>query len=486
MFEVPAVMRTLVWFRGKDLRVADHEPLSDAVAHGDVIPLFVLDPYFFDPERAQRIPHRMQFLLEALRELEGRIRELGSRLLVVPGRSTEVVPELAARWQVDRVVAQRWCEPFARDRDERVRAALRVPFQLFGGETLHDLGTLRSQKGTPFAVFSAFARAFRAAVQVGEPLAAPARLPPLPAGVSVESLPVPSLAALGLVQNPRVLRGGEHPANERLGAFLAGPGGEYDVLRDDLAASATSRISQDLKFGTLSARSVWARAERELGAEPRALFSFQNELLWREFSHATLWEFPHVLREPFRAQFRGFPWRNDAAALAAWQEGKTGYPLVDAAARQLLAEGFVHNRARMVAASFLTKHLLLDYRSGEAHYLRWLTDGDWAQNNAGWQWCAGTGTDAQPYFRIFNPVAQGAKFDPAGNYVRRWVPELARLPDRSIHAPWQAPAEALRRAGVTLGATYPEPIVEHTFARKRFLAVAESYLARARGRAEAP
>ena len=183
-----------------------------------------------------------------------------------------------------------------------------------------------------------------------------------------------------------------------------------------------------------------------------------------------------------RENWRSFPWRDDDAGFEAWAAGKTGYPVVDAAARQLIGEGFVHNRARMIAASFLTKHLMIDYRRGEQHYLRLLTDGDWAQNNAGWQWSAGCGTDAQPYFRVFNPLTQGLKFDPEGNYVRRWVPELAKMPAKFIHAPWLAPAAVRSAAGVTIGESYPAPIVDHAEARTRFLAIAESFLSGARGR----
>jgi deoxyribodipyrimidine photo-lyase len=237
----------------------------------------------------------------------------------------------------------------------------------------------------------------------------------------------------------------------------------------------TSRLSADLKFGTLSARQVWHRVSREV-EDARSQRAFLNELVWREFAHSTLWDRPELLAEPFQAKWRGFPWRDDEPGWRAWVEGKTGYPVVDAAARQLLAEGFVHNRARMIAASFLTKHLLLDFRRGEAHYMAHLTDGDWAQNDAGWQWSAGCGCDAQPYFRIFNPVSQGETFDPEGDYVRRWVPELARLPAKFIHEPWGAPREILEASGVRLGATYPHPVVDHKLARERFLATAKAHL----------
>lgn len=473
-------MRTLVWYRGKDLRVADHEPLASALAAGgDVVPLFVLDPFFFDGAKARRIAHRMQLLLEGLGELEASLARRGTRLVLASGPSALVVPDLARRWRVDRVVAYRWTEPFGRERDRRVREALEVPFELFEGETLAPAGSIRNKQGRPFSVFTPFARAFRAITAVAAPLPAPRSLPPLPADVAAgadRAVALPTLAALGITRNERLPAGGETAARRRLETFVAGPGARYDEGRDRLDLAGTSRLSVDLKFGTLSVRAVWHETARRLAGAPRALASFHDELVWREFAHATLWDRPDVLSRPFRTDFDGFPWVRDRGSFDAWARGETGYPIVDAAARQLLAEGFVHNRGRMIAASFLTKHLLVDYRQGEAHYLERLADGDWAQNNAGWQWSSGSGCDAQPWFRIFNPVTQGKRFDPDGDYVRRWVPELSRVPTRWIHSPWEAPPLELAAAGVVLGKSYPEPIVEHATARARFLDVAKAHL----------
>lgn len=465
-------MRSIVWFRGKDLRVGDHAPLREAAAAGEVIPLFVLDPHFFAPDRARRLPHRMQFLLESLTALQASLAGLGSRLLVVAGRSVEVVPRLAAQWQADQVLAHRWVEPFGRERDRRIAGALDhagIDLRLFEGETLLAPGSVRNGQGGMFRVFTPFARAVGARLDLPPALDRPRTLPPVPPGLDVPEVPLPTLADLGLRPNPDLLAGGEAAAWERMRAFLSGPLRDYGTDRDRMDRAGTSRLSADLKFGTLSIRALW----QAVGASGASADRFFNELLWREFSHHLLWEWPELLEQPFRPAFAGFPWREDPEAWEAWTEGRTGYPVVDAAARQLKAEGFVHNRARMVAASFLTKHLLLDYRRGEAHYLRWLTDGDWAQNNAGWQWSAGCGCDAQPWFRIFNPVTQGLKFDPEGAYVRRWVPELAACPTAYLHAPWKAPGQ-LRR---TLD--YPEPIVDHAFARHRFLATAKAHLGQA-------
>jgi deoxyribodipyrimidine photo-lyase len=471
-------LRTLVWFRGKDLRLADHAPLREAARQGEVLPLFVVDPYFFTPERARELPHRMQFLIESIQALERNLADRGSKLIVVHGKSTDVIPRLAEQWKVDRVVAHRWVEPFGRERDRRIASALHVPFELHEGETLLPPGTLRTGDGRPYAVFTPFARAFAEAYLVDKPLAAPATLPPLPLGIE-GGAPLPTLETLGIVPNPQLRKGGEKAARDRLRAFVKDGLRHYHDRRNALDGDGTSRLSQDLKFGTVSIRTV-AAAVASAGDGTAGARAFVNELIWREFAYSTLWDRPSLLQEPFRPEFAAFPWQTSGPAWDAWTAGRTGYPVVDAAARQLLGEGFVHNRARMIAASFLAKHLLIDYRRGEAHYMKYLTDGDWAQNNAGWQWSAGCGCDAQPYFRVFHPTLQGKKFDPEGNYVRRWVPELAALPAVHVHEPWKAPAEVLRKANVVLDETYPRPIVDHAEARQRFLAIANAVVAKRR------
>jgi deoxyribodipyrimidine photo-lyase len=474
-------LRTLVWYRGKDLRVADHAPLREAMAHasgsGDVIPLFVLDEEFFSPEAARRLPFRIQFLLDSLASLSANLEHLGSRLLLARGRSIEVLPSLAARWKVDRVVAQSWVAPLGRSRDRLVARKLGVPFQLFDTETLAPPGSLRTGAGEPYSVFSAFARAFARDVTVAAPLPAPRALPLVPTSIRSPDGPLPSLESLGLARHEKLLPGGERHARTRLGAWLKGDAKDYDELRNRMDLDGTSRLSADLKFGTLSPRTVWHATDRALRElSPDALRTYHNELVWREFAHSTLFDRPDLLEQPFREAWRDFPWRDDEAGWRAWVEGCTGYPVVDAAARQLRATGFVHNRARMIAASFLVKHLLIDFRRGERHYFELLCDGDWANNDMGWQWSAGCGCDAQPWFRIFNPVTQGRKFDPEGNYVRAWVPELAAMPAPHIHAPWLAPPEVLAAAGVRPGSNYPAPIVDHDIARRRFLDTAKRHL----------
>ena len=471
--------RTLVWFRGKDLRIADHEPLVRAVEDGEVIPLFVFDPFFFHPLRARKLPHRMQFLLESIAELSTSLASLGSKLICVSGPSITMVPELVERWGVTRVFAHRWTEPFGRTRDAKIAEAISVPMILHEGETLHPPGTLRTGKGSPYSVFTPFSKALRRQAAISEPLPPPRTMSPVPRVALLDHKEMPHIESLGITPNHLLQKGGEAAGQDRLNSFLKEHAGYYSTGRDQLGESATSRLSAHIKFGTLSVRAIWKAVENiKTAGNDQSIESFLNELIWRDFAYSTLWDRPEVLRVPFRPSWNGFPWRNDPAEWVAWTQGQTGYPVVDAAARQLTETGFVHNRARMITASFLCKHLLIDYRRGESHFLKYLTDGDWAQNNAGWQWSAGSGCDAQPYFRVFNPFSQGEKFDPNGHYVRKWVPELQHLPNRYIYRPWDAPTEVLSKARVTLGANYPRPIVNHSDARKRFLHVAKGHLSR--------
>jgi deoxyribodipyrimidine photo-lyase len=291
----------------------------------------------------------------------------------------------------------------------------------------------------------------------------------------VASTELPTPEELGIERRNKDAHGGERAAQERLRIFIRNAASRYDELRDRMDLEGTSRLSADLKFGTLSPRQIHHQVRKTV-ASGKARDAFLRQLVWREFAYSTLFDRPELVRQPFRQEFASFPWRDDVALWKAWTEGNTGYPIVDAAARQLLCEGFVHNRARMIAASFLAKHLMIHYRRGEAHYLKYLVDGDLAQNNMGWQWSAGCGCDAQPYFRVFNPMLQGKRFDPNGNYVRRWVPELAKLPNTRIHAPWEASVSQLEAAGVELGRDYPRPIVDHKAARERFLQLASGFL----------
>jgi deoxyribodipyrimidine photo-lyase len=341
-------------------------------------------------------------------------------------------------------------------RDKVVRAEL--PLLMTSGPKVRSPEEVLKRDGKPYTIFTPFSRAWKASPFHGERSCPPRRIdtPRLPGE------PVPDCP------EPEGFPASETEARRRLKAFRAGPLQVYAESRDRLDLDGTSRLSPYFRFGLLSAsgaaRDAWDSGGRNPGAS-----SWLNELAWRDFYMAVLRHFPGVLRASFNPSLRQIRWRTDPAALEAWQQGKTGYPIVDAAMRQLLSTGWMHNRARMIVASFLVKDLLLDWKKGESWFMHQLMDGDPAANNGGWQWAAGTGTDAVPYFRVFNPVTQGERFDPHGSYVRTWVPELEGLPAQWIHKPWEAPDGILRRAGVVFSTTYPRRIVDHGEARLRAL-----------------
>jgi len=408
----------LVWYRGRDLRVADHGPLRAAGAHAV--------PVFSGPVSGP--------LGGCLGDLAARLEALGAGLAWLPGDPVAELPRLARALGAGAVFAQAAWEPAARAQEAALAEALPCPLRLFPGETLQE-------PGGRHRVFSAFHRAFLRGAPPPGPAPAPRELPPLPGSL------------------PRWPPGPVRP--DRLAAFLEDGLADYATARDRLDQDGTSGLSVDLHFGTVSVAACYAAADGRPGAE-----AWQRQLVWRDFARHLLRTWAQVLEGPFQERFRGFPWEGPGAAFEAWVQGRTGYPVVDAAARQLLQTGRVHNRARMIAASFLAKQLLVDYRLGEAHYLAHLEDADAANNSMGWQWSAGCGCDAQPWFRVFNPVLQGRRWDPDGAYVRRWVPELAALPAPAIHTPWLA--------GRPNG--YPPPIVDLAWARARFLAAAKAHL----------
>ena len=459
-------MPSVLWFR-RDLRLHDHPALQAAIEAGPVAPLFVLDPALLRGRWAS--PNRTAFLLASLRELDAALRERGARLHVRFGRPAEVVPGFAAEVAAADVFVSRDYSPYARRRDAAVARALEaagIRFHARRGTLVHEPEDVRGAAGQPLSVFTPFFRAW-SALPLRTVLPAPGRIP----SASAEPGTIPQLASLGLPPAVDALPpAGEAAARARLERFLAGPVCAYAETRDRLDLGGTSRISQDLHFGLLSPLEVVTRVR----AVPCDAGKFVAEVAWREFYHHILWHHPRVLREPFQPAFAAIPWRNAPADFEAWAAGRTGYPVVDAAMRELLATGYMHNRARMIVASFLAKDLLIDWRLGEAHFMRHLIDGDVANNDGGWQWAASVGTDAQPYFRIFNPVAQSKKFDPEGAFIRRWLPELRRVPDRYLHEPWTMPADVQQAAGCIIGRDYPAPIVDHHAARARALAAYEA------------
>ena len=455
---------TAIWWLRRDLRLADNDALAAALAGGRrVVPLFILDSVLLDGPTSS--PARTAFLLGGLRALDADLRARGSRLVVRRGRPAAELARIVAETGATAVYAQDDHSPYARQRDA---AAQRVaPLHFLGSAAIRPPGTILKADGTPYTVFTPFSRAWLA-----QPLPDPAELRPAPAALpdpgDVAGEPIPDAPTLpaGVPFPP-----GEVEGQRRLADFLRESIAAYDDRRDRVDVEGTSRLSPYLRFGMVAARAaaVAALSAQTVGKTGgNGPGRWLNELIWRDFYAHILYHFPHVAGGNFRPAGR-ITWRNDPADFAAWGEGRTGYPIVDAAMRQLDESGWMHNRARMIVASFLVKDLLIDWRWGERWFMRRLVDGDPAANNGGWQWSAGTGTDAAPYFRVFNPVTQGRKFDPNGDYVRRWLPALAGVPTAAIHEPWRLSAAEQRAAGCVLGRDYPFPIVDHALARQRAL-----------------
>jgi deoxyribodipyrimidine photo-lyase len=463
----------ILWFR-QDLRLNDLPALQAASRDGQqVLPIYILDedaPGEWSMGGASR-----WWLHHSLTALGADIRSLGGKLIFRRGNALSILREVCEANNAQTVYCSRRYEPWASQEEETLHGALGsdgIKFKRFPGSLLNEPGSVLTQGGGPFKVFTPFWRACRRVESA----------PPVAKSQSSWSDYAQSDALSQwqlLPENPDWAGSwldhwtpGESGAQERLHAFLDDAVSRYADERDLPAVDATSRMSAHLHHGEISPRQIWAMCEQkklELPHSDTAVNKFQAEIGWREFSYHLLHFFPEIPDSPFKKNFRGFPWQADDKRLGAWQQGQTGYPIVDAGMRELWATGIMHNRVRMVVASFLCKHLLQHWRHGEDWFWDTLVDADLASNGCSWQWVAGSGADAAPYFRIFNPVTQGEKFDKQGMYVRRWVPEIAGLPNKYLHKPWEAPDGVLDEAGITLGEDYPQPIVDHREARQAAL-----------------
>ena len=467
---------TLLWFRN-DLRLADNPALHAAVKRGAVVPVFIYSP----EEEGRWAPGGASkwWLHHSLTQLAQRLSHFGSILIVRRGDALLELQAIAKETGTTAVYWNRRYEPTITERDKKIKEHLRAngfEVESFNSHLLFEPWTVQNKSGKPFQVFTPFWKSCMASTsteKLCETLSAPRKiaLPSTwPQSLSIEDLELrPKLNwAAGFAE---MWEPGELGAQKHLKRFLQETVFNYSESRNHPDIAGTSRLSPHLHFGEISPRQIFAAVKS--AAEKKSIsertwrdWQFLIEIGWREFAHHLLFHFPETPIEPLRPEFKKFPWHKDDNALNAWQRGKTGYPIVDAGMRELWHTGWMHNRVRMIVASFLVKDLLLPWQTGAEWFWDTLVDADLANNTLGWQWSAGCGADAAPFFRIFNPVTQGEKFDPKGNYVRHWIPEIARLPDKWLHQPWNAPAEVLRSTGVDLGKTYPEPIIQHSIARE--------------------
>lgn len=455
-------MKTAIhWFR-RDLRITDNTALAAcATRAAAVVPVYVLS----DWKNGHRWtgPHRQEFLCGNLAALAQNLATIGGRLVVRQGEAVEELMALVREIGAGAIYFNRDPDPFGRDVEEKLFQAgreLGIEIVACKDVCIHERVEVLNGSGDPFRVFTPYSKAWAKLPKI-EPIG---RLRKLSTPPKITSLELPSLATWGLGPEGRIVAPGEKAARERLSKFVVEGLASYGAQRDFPAAGSTSRISQDLRYGLLSIREVFVRCEKRVGELPAAAranaLKFISELIWREFYINILWHFPEVLEVEFNPKFRGMAWPGRPEHFARWAAGETGFPIVDAAMRELNETGFMHNRARMITAMFLTKDLHLDWRLGEKYFMQKLTDGEIASNNGGWQWSAGTGADAAPYFRIQNPWTQSRRYDPEGKYIRQWLPELRDVATERFFDP------------PTVGrlvAKYPAPMVDHAVAREKTL-----------------
>jgi len=454
-------MKSVIWWIRRDLRLENNPALHAALQIKlPVIPLFILDPKLLENPPSQR----QVFLFNALHSLQNDIANLGNALILRKGNPLQVLHQLFQETEIETIFAEEDYSPYALQRDQLVQQAF--PLHLIVGLTIHHPQQVLKSDSTPYTLFTPFSKNWKSFPKNRIYTSKPDHLPTTPMPLSSlefpESTPLTSFPA------------SEKEANLRLHSFLNAPIFQYATGRNMLDQEGTSTLSPYLRFGLISIQTVYQGALNALQTaqtteEKKGVETWINELIWREFYISILYHFPNVIKEAFYVHRWHIPWRNNASELKAWQQGLTGYPIVDACMRQLNQTGWMHNRGRMIVASFLTKDLLHNWQEGERYFMQKLVDGDPAANNGGWQWTAGVGTDAAPYFRIFNPILQSKKFDSQGVFIRKWLPELKDVPKAYLHEPWTMPADVQEQSHCIIGKDYPQPIVDRSIVKDRVL-----------------
>ena len=444
--------RAIHWFR-RDLRLTDNTALHAARAESDeLIPVYILSDW--KESHLWTGPKRQKFLCQCLESLASNISHLGGKLIIRQGDAVEELLKLAEETEADSIFLNEDVDPFGKAVEEKLREKSPIPVHTFQDAALHPPTEILKDDGTPYRVYTPFSKKWLSAEKT-QPNRSPRSIT---SPSRIDSLPLPTLETWGLEDDgSEILEGGEKAARERLKTALRNTISDYSDQRDIPSAEGTSRISQDLRWGTLSIREVYKRAS-DCGSE-----TYLKELGWRDFYFQLLHHFPEVLELEFNADWRGLPWHEPDEKFEAWKSGQTGFPIIDAGIRELLHTGFMHNRVRMIVAMFLTKDLHIDWRLGEQFFAQHLVDGEIASNNGGWQWSAGTGADAAPYFRIQNPWTQTKRYDPDGKYIKKWIPELAKVDPKAFQQP---PA-----SDSPLAPDYPRPIVDHSEERDVTLSI---------------
>ncbi len=455
-------MNIAIWWIRRDMRLGDNAALHTALqGNQTVIPLFILDDHLLIHSSLRR----NDFLVIALYHLDQEIKMRNSRLILRRGKPSEVLTGLLKETGAQAIFAQRDHSPYAVQRDRETAKTLTLT--LVEGQTIHPVDAIRKADGSWYQKFTPYGNAWKALPLNNTTHPAPHRLPDCPP-LPTEALAEPIVDYLEISSEQRALK--------RLEDFCQKDIFEYSTLRDRMDFDRTSHMSIALKFGLVSPRQAYAAGLHALenaqtNQERNSCQTWLGEIIWREFFVSILAHAPKVLKEPFNPAYRHIQWDKDENRMKAWQYGLTGYPVVDAAMRQLKHSGWMHNRARMITASFLVKDLHLNWQAGEEYFRRQLLDYDPAANNGNWQWAAGTGTDSVPHFRIFNPVLQSQKFDPQGVHIKRWLPELKEVPATYIHTPWKMPADLQQTIHCRIGQDYPAPLVEHSQEKAHTLAL---------------